>query len=95
VGGDGFDPRSRKEQDVCSLGAANQINCLQGNPVFGLARIMSYESGGQEFESLRARQSFSKLSTFLKEFAIQELTPAEVVSIGGINHAGKYVALSE
>ena len=43
----------------------------------------------------RARHWSSNLSTFLKESVNQRLKPAEVVSIGGINHAGEYVALSE
>jgi hypothetical protein len=47
--------------NACGIGGPCALKCLAKNaPVAQLDRAPDYESGGQEFESLRARHSTPK-----------------------------------
>src|ERR1700754_5227666 len=62
--------------------------CLAKNaPVAQLDRAPDYESGGQEFESLRARHQVQKPLFYGNNSIVQWLRPAALVSSGGINDA--------
>src|ERR1700692_1657078 len=56
-------------------------------PVAQLDRAPDYESGGQEFESLRARHQIQKPLFSGNNSIVQWLRPAALVSSGGINDA--------
>src|SRR5215469_9637389 len=72
IGGDIMPPPCRPDGSPCVWGGSPIVSRLQNAPVAQLDRAPDYESGGQRFESFRARQFLLANAVSLQKLSATE-----------------------